>query len=106
MTDFIKNNILLCEFDGKEYRQSNDQDICLFDYEYNVIDYSSDWNLLMSVLIKADNSFTKNWGLPIKHNYFAFIATIDSELKNYEIVPVFYEVIKFIEWYNLQPKKP
>lgn len=104
MTDFIKNNILLCEFDGKEYRQPNDQDICLFDYENNLIDYSSDWNLLMGVCKKIDNSYNEDASESVKEIFTDLERDIDIKLATYEIIPVFEKTVKFIEWYNFQLK--
>ena len=59
MTEKLKQNILLADFDKREYHQPKEGDWLLFDITGNVIDYREDWNLMMSVVSKINHTTGK-----------------------------------------------
>ena len=56
MTEKLKQNILLADFDKREYQQPKEGDTELLDFRNNAIDYSEDWNLIMSVVSKINHT--------------------------------------------------
>jgi hypothetical protein len=96
-------NKLLADFDGLETQPIKEGDTILFDYRNNKIDYSCDWNLLMSCCKKVQTYKIDNFPeLGIRLFWKSIDFLNNSVTKLYRKEDCFIALIDIINFLNSQ----
>lgn len=96
-------NKLLADFDEIETQPIKEGDTILYDYRNNVIDYSDDWNMLMSCCKKIYNYSVANFTKIERITYWEQVKNIDNSITDgYNVNHCFTALIDIVKFLNSQ----
>jgi hypothetical protein len=92
--EIINGNRIIAEFDGRQLSSYQDTIVQRF-----LNNYHRNWNNLIPVCKKySELNIGKSWDNFCEHRRLTLELT--TRIRNFEILPVFEQLVKCIQWYN------